>query len=218
MKKIAQALFIVLTLTLAGAAVAGATVEVVKVKDKSMLASFSNSVFTQCGGSNSAVDVQWNSSLIKSDGTTTLQSAVVLSLHYVDICTGDDIIMTGFALNTNGSVATDLSRGHLDAVVPVSTDPDAGPFLTSTLNVSLNLTATGPATTIRDRSHSRDGGVITMSNFLVSSRPAVASGTVTGTLPLLGGPTPLSLIAGQSVSAQIGKDANGTMTIVRKTP
>ncbi|HEX3694221.1 MAG TPA: hypothetical protein VH374_02435 [Polyangia bacterium] len=219
MRKVSQWLAILFVTAVTGSAMAAATVETVKVKDQSLLASFSDNSNGACGAGtiSSSVDVQWNSSLIKSDGTTMIQSAILVSVNYVNLCTGDELTMSGFIGGANGSVATDLASGHVDAVVPVMTmpDPDTGSFVSGTVKLSLNFTATGSATTIRNRSHSRDGGVITISNFTTSSRPAVATGTCTATLPLIGGPTTVDLLGGQqSFSAQIGKDANGNLTII----
>ncbi|HVR60959.1 MAG TPA: hypothetical protein VMU50_03625 [Polyangia bacterium] len=198
----------------------GATIEVVKEKDQSLLASFNHFDATCASGLNSALDVQWNSSLTRADGTTTLQSVAFLTLHYVNTCTGDDVLYSGFALNTNGSVSTDLGHGHFDAVVPVMTDPDpeTGLFLSGTVNVSLDFTANGATATVRDHTHSKGGGVVTMNNFTVSSRPGVATGTANATLQGNNGNTfNVELIGGQpSLSASLGKDGFGSMTIVTK--
>jgi len=211
-------LFAILALSFfAQTAFAAVTVEIDKVKDKSLLASFSSTVLV-CEGVNSSVDLQWNSSLTKSTGSPTTQSAaMIVSLRYTNTCTGDDITMTGFSLTPNGSEQADLSHAHVDAVVPVSTDPTLGPQLTANVTVNLNFVASGPASTVRNQSHSRDGGVLTVNDFSISSRPAVANGTVSGTLPLKAGPMFVNLVSGPSVSAQIGKDANGTIIITRKT-
>ncbi|MEA2701283.1 MAG: hypothetical protein QOI66_5554, partial [Myxococcales bacterium] len=82
---------------------------------------------------------------------------------------------------------------------------------------SLNFIGSGAVTKFRDRSKSRDGAVTTINDFMISSRPASATGTVSGTLPLNTGKKFVNLINGPSVAASIGKDANGTITITRKT-
>ncbi len=224
MRKVSQWLAIGLVTAMTGTAMAGATVDVLKIKDKSLIADFDDNEAVTCANgsgayTNSAIHIQWNTSLIKADGTTTLQSAIVADLHYIDGCTGDDLVLSGFALNTNGSVSTDLANGHVDAVIPVMTDPDpdTGAFQSGTLTINFNFTATGAAETIRDRSHSRDGGIVFLNNFLVSRRPGVASGTATGTLPFAAGARTVDMLHGQqSFAAQIGKDGFGSMTIITK--
>ncbi|HEX3695273.1 MAG TPA: hypothetical protein VH374_07780 [Polyangia bacterium] len=218
MQKITGFVALLFALAFANVALANkTTVEVDKVKDKSLLASFSDSQLI-CDGINSSVDVHWNNSVVKQDGTKSDSSALIVDFRYTNSCTGDDITMSGFLSPANGNVADDLSHGHLDGVVTVSTDPDLGPpFLSATLTVNINLTANGPATKFHDKSKSKDGGVITISDFSESARPGVATGTVNGTIPLMAGPKFLNLINGPSLTAQLGKDANGTITITKKT-
>jgi len=197
---------------------AGVSVEVDTAKDKSLLASFDTFTSSCSGGIDSAVDVQWNSSLFRSSSTgTTSQAVVIVSLRYVNTCTGDSLMMSGFSLTPNGTVATDLSKGHVDAVVPVSTDPDFSPIMTATVNLSLDFTATGPLATIRNNDTSRGGGVITIDRFSTSSRPATATGSANATLPLSTGAKFVNLIGSSSLSASIGKDASGSVTIIKKT-
>jgi hypothetical protein len=221
MRRWSQSLVIALTTAMTGKAMAaGATVEVVKVKDQALLASFDHFEAVCSAGIDSAIDVQWNSSLIRADGTFT-QSTVVVGIRYVNSCTGDDLLYSGFAqLTPNGNVTADQAHGHVDAVVPVMTDPDpdTGAFLTGTVNLNLDFTATGPANTIRDRFHSKDGGVVTMNNFIVSHRPGVAVGTAHSTLQGTNNNTyNVDLIGGQpSLSADLERDASGSMTIVTK--
>ena len=221
MRRSSQWLVIALTTVMTGKVMAaGATVEIVKVRDQGLLASFENFQPVCAAGIDSAMDVQWNSSLIRADGTVT-QSTVVVSLHYVNSCTGDDLVYTGFALLTpNGSVSADQAHGHVDAVVPVMTDPDpdTGAFQTGTITLNLDFTAAAPASTIRDRSHSRDGGVVTMNNFTFSSRPGVATGTAYATLQgIFANYNNIELLGGQpSLSASLGRDAFGSMTVVTK--
>ena len=225
MKRLSQWLAIALLTAAAGNALAaGATVDVFKAKDQSLLAVFDDHQIITCadqtlGEVDSAMDMQWNSSLFKADGSITMQSAIFVDLHYVNTCTGENLLMSGFAQNTNGSVSTDLASGHVDAVVPVMTDPDpdTGVVFTGSVHVNLNFTANGSTTTIRDRFHSQGGGVVFMNNFLVASRPGVATGTALSTLQGAFGVYNVELIGGQpSLSAQLGKDANGSMTIVTK--
>ena len=221
MRRSSQWLVIALTMAMTGNAMAaGATVEVVKVKDQGLLAIFDHFESVCAFGIDSAMEVQWNSSLIRADGTFT-QSAVIVSLHYVNSCTGDNLTYTGFALLTpNGSVSADQAHGHVDAVVPVMTDPDpdTGVFQTGTINLNLDFTATGPATTVRDRTHSRDGGIVTMNNFTISRRPGVAVGTAFATLQGINSNyNNIELIGGQpSLSAELDRDAFGSITIVTK--
>lgn len=226
MRKASQWLAILVVSAMAGKAMAaGATVDVFKVQGQGLLASFDNAQFLTCsdgvtsGLADSSVDVDWINTLINIDGSSTMQSVAFVTVHYVNTCTGDDVMMSGSVLNANGSESTDLAKGHVDAVVPVMTDPDpnTGAFVTSSVTVNLNFAATGPAQTIRDRFHSQGGGIVTMNNFLVSSRPGVATGTAVGTIPLMSGAATFDLIEGQpSASAQLEKDADGSMTIVTK--
>ena len=219
-------------MALATPALAKTTVEVVKTKDKSLIASFDEQINVCSFGINSAVDVQWNSSITRADGVTT-QSAIVVTLHYVDSCTNSDLTMTGFAVmplgigSVNGNVNGDLSKGHADAVVPVSTDPDnpnIQPPLTATVTLNLNWVGNGTITRIKNTSRSRDGAVTTINSFFVNSRPGVANGTATAVLPLNDPAHPgtikpkfVNLIGTPSLSAQLGRDGNGTITIIRKT-
>ena len=219
-----------LVCTLAAPALAKTTVEVVKVKAQALLASFDEQINVCSEGVNSAVDVQWNSSITRADGVTT-QSAMFVSLHYVDSCTGSDLTMTGFALvpggTVNGSVNADLSKGHADAVVPVSTDPldpNVQPPRTATVTVNLNWVGSGSTTKVSDHSTSRDGGIVFVDAFSFSSRPGVATGTATAVLPLNDPskpgaikPTFVNLIGTPSLSGQLDKDGIGTITITTKT-
>ncbi len=156
--------------------------------------------------------------------TLTQQAAIIVSLHYVDSCTGDDLTMSGFSLAPNGNVNGDLSKGHVDAVVPVSTDPELPDFRTATVTLSLNFVGNGPISKIKDHAKSRDGGVITINSFFVSSRPGVATGTATAVMPLNDPAQPgtikpkfVNLIGTPSLVATLGRDGNGTITITRKT-
>jgi hypothetical protein len=218
MKGIVVRLFAIALLSMAArsAQAAGFTAEVDQVKDKALLASFDT--FTNaCSGIDSAIDVQWNSSLIKTTSTgTSTQATIVVTLHYVDTCSGDSLIMSGFSQTPNGTVSSDLSKGHVDAVIPISTDPDSVPVKTATLNLSLNFTATGPTATIRHTETSRGAAVITVNNFSISSRPATATGSASATLPLSTGAKFVNLIGTPSLSASIGKDAFGNITILKK--
>jgi hypothetical protein len=161
--------------------------------------------------------VHWNDSVVKQDGSKSDSSALIVDFRYTNTCTNDDITMSGFLSPANGTVADDLAKGHLDGVVTVTTDPDAGPVLTATLTVSLNFVANGPAAKFHDKTKTKGGGVITISDFSSSSRPGVATGTVSGTLPLMNGPTFVNLVNGPSFTAQLEKDASGTITITKKT-
>ncbi|HXI54926.1 MAG TPA: hypothetical protein VNO55_02630 [Polyangia bacterium] len=207
----------------AGSAMAATTTEVVKVNDQSLLASFDQQINVCSFGINSAVDVQWNSSILRADGITR-QSAIIVNVHYVNSCTGDDLTMSGFSLTPNGTVNGDLSRGHADAVVPVSTDPELGNVRTATVTLSLNWVGSGTITKISDRSKVGDGSVTFINNFFVNSRPGVATGTATATMPLNDPkhpgtikPTFVNLIGTPSLAGSLGRDGFGTITIVRKT-
>ncbi|HVR63466.1 MAG TPA: hypothetical protein VMU50_16310 [Polyangia bacterium] len=211
----------------ASPALAGTTVEVVKVRDNSLIASFDQFIATCPGGIDSAMSIQWNSTVIRADGVTT-QTAIIVDMRYVNTCTGDSLLMSGFSLAPNGTVSTDLSTGHIDAVVPVATDPGdptVQPPRSATVTLSLNFTGTGPTSTIRDTSHTNDGAIKTVDNFTISSRSGVATGTATAVLPLNDPkhkgrtvPTFVNLIGAPSLSATLGKDAFGNITITRKTP
>lgn len=217
---------------LAAPAFAKTTVEVVKMKDKSLLATFDEQINVCTFGINSAIDVQWNNSITRADGVT-VQSAIFVNLHYVDSCTGSDLTMSGFAIvpggigSVSGDVNQDLTKGHATAVVPVQTDPDnpnLQPPLTATVTLSLNWVGSGAITKIKNTSKSRDGAVTTINSFYVNSRPGVANGTATAILPLNDPnhpgtikPTFVNLIGTPSLSAQLGRDGNGTITIIRKT-
>lgn len=226
MRKLSQWLVLALFTTAAGSALAaGATVETFKVKDQSLIASFDNDQVITCADGvtqrevNSAIDMHYASMVVRGDGVTTLQSVVLVDVHYVNLCTGDDLFLSGFALSANGSVSTDLARGHVDGAVTVMTepDPDTGLYYTGTVNLNLNFTANGSTSTVRNRNHSRGGGVIEMDNFTYSSRPGVATGTAASTFQGPAGTYNVDLIGGiPSLNAQLGKDASGTMTIVTK--
>ena len=220
MRRIACHLLVVGLLAVAGRpALAGSTVEIFKAKDKSLLASFETFTPVCSSGIDSAIDVQWNSSLFRSTGAgTTTQTTIFVTFRYVDSCTGDSLLMSGFSLSPSGSVPTNLSTGHVNAVVPVSTDPESPPVKTATVNLSLDFVATGPTKTVRNTSVSRGGGIITINNFSISSRTATASGSATATLPLSTGPKFVNLIGSPSLSASIGKDTNGSVTVIHKTP
>ncbi|HEY2902772.1 MAG TPA: hypothetical protein VGL59_19480 [Polyangia bacterium] len=192
------------------------TVEVFKEKDKGLVASFQD--FEVTCNVISTVDVHWNSSLTKQDGDKSTSSALLVDFNYVNSCTGDNLLMSGFLQPANGTEANDLSTGHVDGVVTVTTDPDVNPtVLTANLTVNVNFAANGPATSFHDKSKTKGGGVTTVSDVSGSSRPGVAHGTISGILPLMTGPKFVNLLNGPSASAQLEKDANGTITITKKT-
>lgn len=218
MQKVTGLVAFLFAITLANIALASkTTVEVDKVKDKGLLASFQDQQLTPCTII-STVDAHWTNSLIKQDGDKSTSSALLVDFQYVNSCTGDNITMSGFLTPANGTEASDLSTAHVDGVVTVTTDPDVNPtVLTANLTVNLNWAANGPITSFHDKSKTKGGGVTTISDISSSSRPAVANGTVSGIIPLNGGPTFLNLVNGPSTSAQIEKDANGTITITKKS-
>lgn len=220
-------LFLFLVAAPAAPALAGTTVETVKVHDNSLIASFEEFIATCPGGIDSAMAVQWNSTIIRADGVTK-QAAIIVDMRYVNTCTGDSLLMSGFSLTPNGTVSKDLSTGHVDAVVPVATDPadlTVQPPRSATVTLSLNFTGNGATTSFKDTTQSKDGAVKTVNNFSMSTRSGVATGTATAVLPLNDPkhknrtvPTFVNLIGTPSLSATLGKDAIGTVTITHNTP
>jgi hypothetical protein len=69
MRKTHWLLAFALVIALGRPALAGKTVEVVKIKGQSLVASFSSNLTVCASGINSAVDVQWNSTVIKTTGS-----------------------------------------------------------------------------------------------------------------------------------------------------
>jgi hypothetical protein len=218
MQKVTGLVAFLFAMTLANFALATkTTVEVDKMKDKGLVASFSFAD-PNCGGILTFADVHWTSMLQKQDGSKSTSSALLVDFGYFNPCTGDNLTMSGFLEPANGTEANDLSTGHIDGVVTVTTDPDVTPtVLTANLTVNVNFAANGPVTSFHDKSKTKGGGVTTISDVSGSSRPGVAHGTVSGIIPLLAGPKFLNLVNGPSISAQLEKDANGTITITKKT-
>jgi hypothetical protein len=206
--------------TLASAKV---TTDVFKTRDKQMGANFASDTTCNNIPGVTTTDVQWAELTQKINGETQNFSNVVLSIRYQNGCTGDDLIMTGIVTDVNGSgihvtVKPDLASGHLDGVVHVATDPDAPvPPNQADLAVNLNWTATGPATKTVNKSRTRDGGVVMINNFTASSRPAQASGSVSGILTLANGKKKfVNLLSDPSYQASLSKSASGSVTIVKK--
>src|SRR5260370_14872384 len=132
--------------------------------------------------------------------------------------------MRGFSLTPTGAVTGDLSRGHVDAVIPVSTAPEQPNVRTATVTLSLNWVGSGTISKISHREKIGTGGVIFMDNFFVNSRPGVATGTATAVMPLNDPahpgtikPTFVNLIGTPSLVGSLGRDGFGTITIIRKT-
>jgi hypothetical protein len=199
------------------------TVDVFMSRDKNLSANFTSDTTCNNISGITSTDIQWAELTQKINGVTQNFSNVVLAIRYQNACSGDDLIMTGIITDVNGSgihvsVKPDLASGHLDGVVHVATDPDAPvPPNQANLAVNLNWTATGPATKTVNRSRTRDGGVVMINNFTATSRPAQASGSVSGTLTLANGKKKfVNLLSDPSFQASMSKGASGSVTIVKK--
>jgi hypothetical protein len=218
--------FIVLAaFSLPTVASANFTIDVFKTRDKQMGANFASDTTCNNIPGFTTTEIQWAELTQKINGVTQNFTNVVLTIRYQNGCSGDDLTMTGIVTDVSGSgihvtVKPDLSSGHLDGVVHVATDPDAPvPPNQANLAVNLNWTATGPATTTVNKSHTRDGGVVMINNFTATSRPAQASGSVSGILTLANGMKKfVNLISDPSFQASMSKSASGSVTIIKKVP
>lgn len=160
-----------------------------------------------------AVNVFYSEIVTKTNGDKDRPNPTTfVELGYQNICTGDAFMLSGTIDQQQAQIRGDLGGASLTASVPVSNEDGTK---TATLYVNLNFTATGPITTFKDDFKSKGGGVRYKRKATSQSRPALATGTVAGILPLDAGPHYENVIFDPSESAQINKNLFGEVTVTR---
>jgi hypothetical protein len=157
----------------------------------------------------------FGSQVIQSTGAPMTTPNLLVEIHYVDFCNSDapiDTTFDGFTSAVQSSIRGDLGGATLVAQFPV-TDADGNTVL---LTINLTFTANGDIATNRDTFHSNDNGTVVNLRFSSSSRPAVATGTLSGSFSTSTGPQTLNAAATGSMAGSIGKDLNGEVVVVKK--
>lgn len=191
---------------LSGMAVA-ATVDTFRLKDGTLQAGFE--VTDNC--QSAVTDVFYAEATIRTNGTKDIQQPMTfVSVEYVNNCTMEHFILSGHTSQQQVKISGNINSASLSANVPVADDTGTR---TATIALNLTFTGTGPISATEDRSKSKGGNVIIQSSFDFQHRPAQATGTIAGVLPLASGGQYTTLTDGPSFSASIGKDAFGQITI-----
>jgi hypothetical protein len=152
-------------------------------------------------------------SMTRTNGVPADQPpTVVVDIAYSDTCTGDSFVLSGSAAQPAVSIRRDLSLATLSAQVPVSD----GNGLTVTANVNLVFTANGPLQKAQSSFRSHDAGTIFIEKTRAETRTAVATGSISVVLPLSAGAATVELAPQGSEDASIGKNSDGTVTIITR--
>jgi hypothetical protein len=138
-----------------------------------------------------------------------------IEIDYQNICTGDAFLLSGTTDQQQATIRGDIGAGTLSATVPVSNELGT---VSTTVTVNLSWKATGPLNVFRDRFRSNGGGVKFKQVTDTENRPAEATGTVAGILPLSTGNASTNLVFGPSVDAVIAKNLFGQVTVTRTFP
>lgn len=177
-----------------------------KLKDKALEASF----FTSDGCYGVATYIKYIQSVVRQDGTSTVNPPTTsIELSYTNGCTGESFFLTGGTTQQYVTIAGDLSRGSLSAVVPVSDG-----VIDANVTVNIDLTANAPLQQSKDSSFTWDpvARTLTWQRFDFRTRSADATGNVSTVLPVQAGPTLFNL-AEFPQSARLGKDVSGTRSV-----
>jgi hypothetical protein len=212
MKKFASSLALICSGVIATSAAQAAQTSHFRLSTSSLIASFTTNP-SAC--QNISADILFGSQVIQTTGAPMAGPNLLVEVRYVDFCNPDVLIDNTFDGVTDvvqSSIRGDLGAGTLVAQLPV-TDING-----TTVFVSLNLTftATGDVATTRDTFHSNDNGTVFNFRFSSSSRPAVATGTISGSFSTFTGPQTLNAAAAGSQSASIGNNLSGDVVVIKK--
>lgn len=145
------------------------------------------------------------------DGPPIIQPPTVLiQIDYANSCTGDVLSLAGGTTTPTFKILGDLSSATLSATFPVTDGVN-----TVDVAVNLTLTANGDVQTAKGHFRSFDGNETDMENFNLKLRNADDAGSITATLPLSTGLTPIQL-AQFPQGGTIGSDMFGDRTVVKK--
>lgn len=183
-------------------------VESTKVKNKGVTATF----FGTDGVCDLAVvNVFSSETSTKVNGDKTEQPVTGLSIEYQNSCTGEALILSGQTFEHQLQIRGDLGTASLYANVPVTDENGES----TTINLNLRWSATGPSTTFHEKTKTKDNGVKFKMVVDIEGRPAEANGTIAGILPLPSGPKYKNLVFAPSVNATIDKNMIGQVTITK---
>jgi hypothetical protein len=154
----------------------------------------------------------YGNAIIQTKGAPMTLPSLFVELEYQDSCNDIDLFFSGFAESVQSvSIRGDLGTATLVAQIPITDGTTTIP-----LSINLTFTATGDATPTRDTFHSHDTGTVFNSRLSLSSRSAVATGTVSGSFPTITGPQTLNAAAPGSFSASINSVVDGEITIPKR--
>jgi hypothetical protein len=186
-----------------------ATVSHFKLRDHSLIANFEAASDDGCFVAQTFIE--FAESVTQVDGTTIVgEPTTLLEVDYANACTGDVLSLTGGTTVQTVSIGGDLSSASLSAVIPVT---DGTNSATVTLNVT--WTANGDVQVAKGHFRSTDGNTTTMDKFDLHERDAVVGGSITTSLPLAAGPTPIQLAAFQE-GGMIGSGMDGERSVTKK--
>ncbi|HXI55218.1 MAG TPA: hypothetical protein VNO55_04125 [Polyangia bacterium] len=212
MKKLATSLALICSGVIATSAAQAAQTSHFRSSASSLIASF-NSFASPCQAL--STDILFGSQVIQSLGAPMRGPNLVVEVRYVDFCNPDapiDMTFDGFTDTVESTIRGDLGAATLVAQLPV-TDASGNTVL---LSINLAFTATGDVATSRDTFHTNDNGTVVNIRFSSSSRPATATGTISGSFPTSSGPQTLNGAATSSLSASIGNNLNGDVVVIKK--
>jgi hypothetical protein len=198
-----------LSLLAASSGAHAATVTHFKLRDHSLIANFEAASDDGCYVAQTFVE--FAEAVIQTDGVTTTQPPTTqVEIDYANNCTGDVLTLSGGTATQTVSIGGDLSSGSLSAIVPVT---DGVSSATVTLDVT--WTANGDLQVAKGHFRSTDGNTTTMDKFDVKVRNAIVGGSITTSLPLAAGPSPIELAQFQE-GGTIGSDMEGDRSVTKK--
>lgn len=140
----------------------------------------------------------------------TQPPTVLIQIDYANACTGDVLSLAGGTTTPTFQILGDLSSATLSATFPVTDGVN-----TVNVSVDISLTANGDLQTAKGHFRASYGNETDMENFNVKLRNADDAGSITATLPLSTGPTPVEL-AQFGQGGTIGSDLFGDRTVIKK--
>lgn len=204
-----QSLALLLVVVASAGAARAAEVSHFKLRDRSLIANFEDASDDGCFVSQTLI--RFAESIVRQDGTVFVGPPTTqVDIEYANACTGEVLSLSGGTTTQNVAFTGDLSGASLAAVVPVTDGTNS-----ATVTFNITFTANGDLQRAKGQFKSSDGNTTTVERFDFQVRNADVVGSVTTTLPLAAGPTPLDL-ARFPEGGTIGKDLNGDRVITRK--
>jgi hypothetical protein len=177
-----------------------------RLRDKSLQANF----FTSDGCYGIATYIRYAQSVTQQDGPPVVTPPLTsVEVTYTNGCTGETFYLTGGTNQQYVTIAGDLSRASLSAVVPVSDG-----VVNANVTVNVTWTANAPLQQAKDAHLTWDpvARTLTWERFDFRTRSADVAGTVQTVLPVQAGPTLFNL--GEfPQGGLLGKDMFGTRTV-----